>query len=506
MTKCLSLLLVITVSPVIALWDDATKDHEIFNTSSGVFVDKTLLIEAFFRHSQMCKYQVITSPLGFGKTTNLKMLKRFVELEVDEFGRVKNKTRTSSYKLFSDRRLKISKHAKIIENYLAEYPAIYFSFDDIIKSEDFVVNEMNLLKKFKKLYLRYKWLFEHFLTNSTSNETTREDGIEMKLSERKNFIRDLIDENDPTSSQVPSMDTLSILAEILYSYFGRKVFIFIDNYDSVWVDGLRDNVDKLWYVDVGRHLHEIIRVLFGPEMKKYIEYIFITGTNTIFLHAMSNNISYNRFLDDNHPFTRYYGFSENEVLELLEQHDIDTKNISDLKILHNGYSTRTSEMQLFQSSSIVDYVTKSTSNKSSSYKNKKYLWLDSGSLIGQWKALFDGTVYERVKRLMDVKSTTFELYRFCDEKGTGELQNLSNVLKVQQPLLNVTVDWFFSLLFENGYFTYSDKAGGFKIPNRSRENAFIEVLAKVDKILESVMKAERYFNYTTESSMQVFDF
>ncbi|KAL6954539.1 hypothetical protein U1Q18_046818 [Sarracenia purpurea var. burkii] len=286
---------------------------------SSTFIDKTLLIEKFFQ--QPSKYQVLTSPPGFGKTMNAYMIRRFVQIEVDEFGRVKNKTDTSSYKLFTDKRLAISNHPNIIQEHLAEYPVIHFDYTDVTVENSYKT-ERRLMTKVAKAFRRYKWMYKIMAKRYAQRKNEKETDLSKKVEAMGRLIV------DHQHIHVHGMlYALCQLAELVHEYFQKKVFLIVDDYDSMWYDGLRHNDPfQMGYAD---WLHDLINFLFLPQFSKYIGYVFITGTHTVTLK--SEDFVYNRFLDS-HPFVDYYGFTKEEVSRLLDQRKILKPKCNSCKI------------------------------------------------------------------------------------------------------------------------------------------------------------------------------
>jgi len=75
-------------------------DYEELVTLSSTFVDKSMFIDEVIRSSD--KVTLITMPRRWGKSINLKMLKNFLEIQVDENGNeIENINETINFKLFS---------------------------------------------------------------------------------------------------------------------------------------------------------------------------------------------------------------------------------------------------------------------------------------------------------------------------------------------------------------------------------------------------------------------
>ncbi|KAK0088133.1 hypothetical protein PV326_004937 [Microctonus aethiopoides] len=144
------------------------------------YVDKTLLIKELFE----IKHVLITAPSRFGKTLNMDMVRRFVEIELDKDGKPivldvdedkcclkEIQPRSKNFKLFQGKN--ISKEKEIIFKHFGKYPTIYVNFAGVQGSD-----------------------FEQNLASD-----------ELKSG-------------------------LQILSKFLHSYYGRKVFVFIEDFDA----------------------------------------------------------------------------------------------------------------------------------------------------------------------------------------------------------------------------------------------------------------------------------
>jgi hypothetical protein len=145
----------------------------LFN--SDVFVDKSLFIKEFIEGSGYVT--LIARPRRFGKSLNMNMLKRFLEIEIDEQGNRLPTEQRVNHKLFlggeidlglaSGKKkilnpLKIASHADLIEDHLGQFPVILLSFKDIKGN-----NYQEILDKVK---LNIRNLFKDYIYLLHSNK------------------------------------------------------------------------------------------------------------------------------------------------------------------------------------------------------------------------------------------------------------------------------------------------------------------------------------------------
>ena len=77
-------------------------------TESSIFVDKSLFIEEIINSKD--EVTLITMPRRWGKSSNIEMLKKFLEIQVDENGTViEDKKETLNYKLFAGGKIQIKR-------------------------------------------------------------------------------------------------------------------------------------------------------------------------------------------------------------------------------------------------------------------------------------------------------------------------------------------------------------------------------------------------------------
>ncbi|ORY05404.1 hypothetical protein LY90DRAFT_519339 [Neocallimastix californiae] len=120
------------------------------------YIDKSLLIKEFLQDGS--KIVCITRPSGYGKTTNLTMLRYFFEMNYEnikenEFQNLQNK------KYFEN--LLISKEKEddqtYLDKYQGKYPVIYIDFSSAFKIEKTFEATIESFKSFiKKLFRSYK--------------------------------------------------------------------------------------------------------------------------------------------------------------------------------------------------------------------------------------------------------------------------------------------------------------------------------------------------------------
>jgi hypothetical protein len=265
------------------------------------FVDKSLFIKEIIDDCET-KIAVITRPRRFGKTLNMSMLQHFLAAEVD--GR-------STKGLFDNLKIANVDQGEYLKKYQGQYPVIFISLKDIkklnfadaIEGFRFFAQELyrahrGILKS-DNLQSDEKELFAKFLTNSAGRG-------ELEKS-------------------------LKILSEFLYKCYGVKPYLLIDEYDSP--------IHASFQYGYYEKMIDFMRNLFGAALKGnvYVEKAVVTGILRVAKESLFsglNNVKVYSLL--NTKYSQYFGFTEDEVDELLQQAEL-TAQAKEIKRWYNGY-------------------------------------------------------------------------------------------------------------------------------------------------------------------------
>ncbi|MCI1578824.1 MAG: ATP-binding protein [Clostridium beijerinckii] len=263
---------------------------------NNFFVDKSLLIKEFIENG--AKIILTPRPRRFGKTLNLSMLRYFFDI----------RTKDDTKDLFKN--LKIENEKEIME-LQGQYPVIFVTFKNQkhISFEDFQDGIKVLLSN---LYKEHEYLLD-------SN----------KLSEfDKNDFKEIISRK---ASIGVLYEGISNLMGYMNKHYGKKVMLFIDEYDVPIQEGyLRGYYDNMIVS---------IRNLLTSALKDnpYVEKSLITGILRVAKESIFsglNNLEVNTILRYN--FNDKFGFTENEVSDLANYYEAVEK-IENIKKWYNGY-------------------------------------------------------------------------------------------------------------------------------------------------------------------------
>ncbi|BBE31143.1 hypothetical protein OSSY52_12840 [Tepiditoga spiralis] len=257
------------------------------------FVDKSMLIKEVIESGDVL---LITRPRRFGKTLSQSMMKYFFDI-----------TQNNEY-LFKD--LKIYKEKNIIEKHLNKHPVIYITFKDL-KSNNLKKMHALLTMELSRLYLKHKYVLE-VLDN------------EEKIIYDKIMGREALDADYENS--------IRSLSEYMERYYGKKVIILIDEYDTpiqqAYLHGYYDEIISL------------IGNLFGMALKDnvYLEKAVLTGITRVSKESIFtgvNNLEVSTVL--NELFNDKYGLTKEEVEETLKYYELEYEE-NEVIDWYNGYN------------------------------------------------------------------------------------------------------------------------------------------------------------------------
>ncbi|MDR0330034.1 MAG: ATP-binding protein [Rickettsia sp.] len=320
------------VIPKMRVGDDDFKSL-LFN--SDIFVDKSLLVKEIIEDSG--SVVLITRPRRWGKSLNMDMLCKFLEIEVDERGRSLSQEKRVNHKLFIGgeidlgvasgkkrllKPLQITQYSDIISDYQGQFPVIYVNFKEA-KGSNYQEIVNGITDQIIELFEKFHYLEQYLQEDNTFLSIPQK----VKL---RNYLSGDINIGYLKNS-------LKFLSQILYKHFKQKVYILIDEYDTPI------NSAYLEFGHKAKEFEQILKVfrgMFGSSLKgnTCVEKGVITGILRIAkanLFSDLNNVSEYTLLDK--KFAKFYGFTQAEVDELLTV--VPTKtNPEKIQNWYNGYT------------------------------------------------------------------------------------------------------------------------------------------------------------------------
>jgi len=415
------------------------------------YVDKSLLIEKMLENRT--PVTLFTRPRRFGKTLNMSMIKYFFD--------VKNKDENKT--LFEN--LKISDSKYMSEQ--GKYPVIFISLKDL-KADTWEMCRLEIKKVISKLYREFQYITDKM------DEDDKE--IYNSIKNRKNDI-------DLNTS-------LELLSDFLCEYYGKKVIVLIDEYDSPIINAF----DKGYYNEV----IEFFQVFYSSALKTNdsLKYGILTGITRIIKEGIFsglNNLYVNTVLSKN--YAEYFGLLESEVIEMLDYFNMKYK-IEEVRSWYNGYLF--GNEQVYNPWSIVNYLREKEiksywANVSGNTLLENMLDNAGESVYADLKRVTDGESIEKyisdgttIKSLLSSNDEIWQLFLYSGYLTKAEKQreidvtsDYTNVYNLKIP--NREIRSYFGSLFLNRFFGTEVKTN---ILIKALEN---EDIKKFEKTLSEIM-------------------
>ena len=276
------------------------------------YIDKTAFLKEWWDSGD--SVTLITRPRRFGKTLTMSMVEQF--FAIDYAGRSD---------LFEH--LAIWKEEKY-RNLQGTYPVISLSFANI-KEPTYELTKQKICELIVQLYVKYSFI----------TESGRLSEPEVKLY--KKIINDM-DYVDATLS-------LYHLSRFLYEYYGKKVIILLDEYDTPMQEAF---VDGYW-----DDLVSFTRSLFNSTFKTNpaLERGIMTGITRVSKESIFsdlNNLKVVTTTSDEYAVT--FGFTEPEVFEALEKCGLESEK-NEVKRWYDGFIFGT-QKDIYNPWSILNYL------------------------------------------------------------------------------------------------------------------------------------------------------
>ena len=261
---------------------------------NSFYLDKTDFIRQWWENRD--DVTLITRPRRFGKTLNMNMLERFLSKEYAGQGEI-----FKGLSIWEDEKYR---------NLQGTYPVISLSFAGI-KLSSFDEARKSLFYLIEKLYNRYEFL----LKDDSLNE------------KEKDFIKN-ISVNMDNYSAISSLGTLS---EFLYRYYGKKVIILLDEYDTP--------LQEAWMYGYWKEMAEFIRGLFNATFKTnpYLERAVMTGITRVSRESIFSDLNHLAVVTStSEMYADCFGFTEDEVFSALDEYGMQDRR-TDVKRWYDGF-------------------------------------------------------------------------------------------------------------------------------------------------------------------------
>ena len=300
------------------------------------YIDKTDFIKDWWESAD--DVTIITRPHRFGKTLNMDMLKCFFSNQYE--GRKE---------LFEG--LDIWKDEEYRE-LQGTYPVIFLSFADI-KADNFKDTKNDLVSVINDAYKQHSYLLK-------SDKLTE---AEKNMYEQLDNYANNADINKKISNEIVCR-AIKTLAGMLYKYYGKKVIIILDEYDTPMQEAYMNG-----YWD---ELVALTRSLFNSTFKTnpYLERGIMTGITRVSKESIFSDLNNLKVVTTtSREYATSFGFTEKEVFDALDEVNMSNEKAAvkewydgftfgDVKDIYNPWSI----INYLQTGKIDSYWTDSSSN------------------------------------------------------------------------------------------------------------------------------------------------
>ena len=281
--------------------------------ASGCFyVDKTEFIREWWENQDVVT--LIVRPRRFGKTLNMSMLERFFSVEYKGQGEI-----FEGLSIWKD---------KTFQELQGTYPVIALSFADV-KEVTFPTAREKICQIIKMVFGKYRFLLNSDVLGDDEKEDFR------KISA------------DPGNSTITL--SLKMLSLYLFRYYGKKVIILLDEYDTPMQEAY---VNGYW-----DEMAAFIRSLFNSTFKTnpYLFRAVMTGITRISRESVFSDLNNLTVITTTSKiFEDSFGFTQQEVWNALEEYGLSGQKES-VKAWYDGFVFG-KKRDIYNPWSIINYL------------------------------------------------------------------------------------------------------------------------------------------------------
>ena len=287
------------------------QDFQRIRESNNFYVDKTHFIREWWEADD--EVTLIARPRRFGKTLNMSMLEKFFSASYAGRG-----------DLFEGLSIWEDEEYRGIQG---TWPVISLSFADI-KETSFIQARKKMCRIMNELYKQFDFLLKTDLLTE---------------SEKKEFwISADMEDNQLSFS-------LKLLSSHLSRYYGKKVLIFLDEYDTPMQEAFANG-----YWD---EMAAFIRSMFNSTFKTnpYMARAVLTGITRISKESIFSDLNNLKVVTvTSEEYADAFGFTEREVFQALDEFGLSDKK-EDIKQWYDGF-TFGKTGDIYNPWSIINYL------------------------------------------------------------------------------------------------------------------------------------------------------
>ena len=290
------------------------QDFASLREQNSFYIDKTDLIRVWWESQD--DITLITRPRRFGKTLNMDMLKCFFSNQYADRG-----------DLFEGLSIWTEEKWRGLQG---TYPVLFLSFA-AVKADQLSEVKKQINMQIARLYEEHRYLLDGNLLSENEKAMYRNVSMYMEDAE--------------------SSFSINLLCQYLYRYYGKKVIVLLDEYDTpmqeAYVHGYWDTFTSF------------LRSLFNATFKSnpYLERAVLTGITRVSKQSIFSDLNnLNVITTTSDEYATYFGFTEQEVFQALEEFGLaDKKEL--VKQWYDGF-TFGNHTNIYNPWSITNYLDK----------------------------------------------------------------------------------------------------------------------------------------------------
>ena len=402
------------------------QSYDKLKTGNYYVVDKSLMIRDFLSRGN--EVTLITRPRRFGKTLNMSMMASFFDITKD------------SRELFKDTAIMDTEYAAEMN----QYPTVFLSFASAKNSKQELTKAIKY--QLRKEYDRHRQAFETTMTEFDADEYQK---IRKALLDTENGEIDGIG------------NTLAFLIEKLEKHHGKKVMVFIDEYDTPFIEAHING----YYEEIRGGLSSLLHNALKASTS--LQYAMLTGIQRVAkenIFSDLNNLVVCTVKDQ--EYAQYFGFTEAETKAVLEYYGL--KLDEEVKAMYDGYHFGKEE--IYNPWSILNYASREVLEP---------YWVNTSS-------------NKMIRKAMEGRDLTFSRgYEELIEKG-----KLETLVRMETSFFEVSsTESLWGLFVNAGYLTIekviSARDGRYvlRIPNEEVQQEFRDLTASYLNVSESNLSA-----------------
>ena len=401
-------------------------DYERLRKEDYYFVDKSMMIQEFLRRKSIVT--LITRPRRFGKTINMSMMAEFFDVTKD------------AKEIFEDTAIMDTEYAAEMN----QYPTVFLSFASAKNSKQELTKAIKY--QLRKEYDRHRQAFETTMTEFDADEYQK---IRKALLDTENGEIDGIG------------NALAFLIEKLEKHHGKKVMVFIDEYDTPFIEAHVNG----YYEEIRGGLSSLLHNALKASTS--LQYAMLTGIQRVAkenIFSDLNNLVVCTVKDQ--EYAQYFGFTEAETKAVLEYYGL--KLDEEVRAMYDGYHFGKEE--IYNPWSILNYASREVLEP---------YWVNTSS-------------NKMIRKAMEGRDQAFARgYEELIEKG-----KLETLVRMETSFFEVSsTESLWGLFVNAGYLTIekviSARDGRYvlRIPNEEVQQEFRDLTASYLNVSESNLSA-----------------